>query len=90
MLRQDHVKDQARDEYERNLEAMSRIGLYCRAQGRRFNHLAKRHTKEERRRDRDGLHGTWLGNYITIRTNQYSVDPYEHSVNNDLLLSSHL
>lgn len=40
VLRQDHVQDQVLDKYERDLEAMVGTCLYCRIEGRRFNHVA--------------------------------------------------
>ena len=38
VLRQDHIKDQALDSYERDLEIMLSICLYYRILGRKFNH----------------------------------------------------
>lgn len=41
VLRQDHMKDEALDRYQQDLEAMRWCCLYCRAQGRKFDHMAK-------------------------------------------------
>jgi hypothetical protein len=38
VLRQDHIQDQVLDRYKKDLEIMLGICLYCRVQGRRFNH----------------------------------------------------
>ena len=39
VLRQDHVRDQVLDSYERDLEIMSGSCLYCQVMGRRFLHM---------------------------------------------------
>lgn len=40
VLRQDHMQDEVLDRYEADLEAMVGTCLYCRIEGRRFNHMA--------------------------------------------------
>jgi hypothetical protein len=40
VLRQDQVQDQVLDRYERDLEILKGVCLYCRAEGRRFDHTA--------------------------------------------------
>jgi hypothetical protein len=39
VLRQDHIRDQVLDSYERDLEVMLGNCLYCRLLGRKFNHV---------------------------------------------------
>jgi hypothetical protein len=72
VLRQDHVRDQVLDSYERDLEIMSGICLYCGVQSRRFNHApgkcsrrfhwiqAKKEAYQTRKReDKD-----WIERYV--------------------------
>jgi Lhr-like helicase len=72
VLRQDHLKDQALDRYERDLEIMVGTCLSCRAQGRRFGHLPQScsrrfywiHAKNEAYQTRQREGREWIARYV--------------------------
>lgn len=72
VLRQDHVRDQVLGGYERDLEAMLGICLYCRLLGRTFDHVpgacSRRfdwiNAKNEALRTRKGEGKKWIRQYV--------------------------
>jgi hypothetical protein len=72
VLRQDHIRDQVLDSYERDLEVMSGNCLYCRMLGRRFHHAAGKcsrrfhwiNAKSEAYQTRKREEKDWIQRYI--------------------------
>jgi Lhr-like helicase len=72
VLRQDHIKDQVLDSYERDLEIMLGICLYCRVQGRKFDHAPGKcsrrfhwiHAKNEALQTRRKEEKEWIERYV--------------------------
>jgi hypothetical protein len=72
VLRQDHIRDQVLDSYERDLEVMLGSCLYCRILGRRFNHepgaCSRRfhwiHAKNEAYQTRKREEKEWIQRYV--------------------------
>ncbi|PQE16365.1 telomere-associated recQ-like helicase protein [Rutstroemia sp. NJR-2017a BVV2] len=72
VLRQDHVRDQVLDRYERDLEIMVGLCLHCRIEGRRFDHPPRKcsrrfhwiRAKQEAYRTRDREGKAWIGRYV--------------------------
>lgn len=72
VLRQDHVRDQVLDSYERDLEVMLGSCLYCRILGRKFNHAPGKcsrrfhwiHAKNEALQTRKREEKDWIQRYM--------------------------
>ena len=72
VLRQDHVRDQVLDSYERDLEVMLGSCLYCRILGRKFNHAPGKcsrrfhwiHAKNEALQTRKREEKDWIQWYM--------------------------
>jgi len=72
VLRQGHVRDQALDSYERDLEIMVGLCLYCRVAGRGFDHAPSQcsrrfrwiHAKQEAYRTREREDKEWIERYV--------------------------
>ncbi|KAH7385148.1 P-loop containing nucleoside triphosphate hydrolase protein [Cadophora sp. MPI-SDFR-AT-0126] len=72
VLRQDHVREQVLDSYESDLEIMVGLCLYCRIEGRRFDHAPGKcsrrfrwiRAKQEAYRTRDREDKEWIGRYV--------------------------
>jgi len=72
VLRQDHVRDQVLDSYERDLEMMIGLCLYCRIEGRKFDHTPGKcsrrfrwiRAKQEAYHTRDREDKEWIGRYV--------------------------
>jgi hypothetical protein len=73
VLRQDHIQDQVLDRYERDLAAMAGCCLYCRVEGRKFDHPAQKcsrrfhwtRAKSEEYQARKREEKEWIKQYST-------------------------
>jgi superfamily II DNA or RNA helicase len=72
VLRQDYARDQVLDSYERDLQTMVGSCLYCRVEGRRFEHAAGKcsrrfhwiNAKNEAYQTRKGEDKDWIERYV--------------------------
>ena len=72
VLRQDHARDQVLDSYKRDLQAIVGRCLYCRVEGRGFEHAARKcsrqfhwiNTKNKAYQARKGEGKDWIERYV--------------------------
>jgi len=72
VLRQDYVRDQVLDSYERDLQTLAGSCLYCRVEGRSFEHAARKcsrrfhwiQAKNEAHQTRKREGKDWIERYV--------------------------